>query len=53
MSTDVYWYELTEKAGTHTIWILVKDEPGPFNDWEEGDPISGCLFDAYSNETGQ
>ena len=44
MSTDVYRYKLTEKAGTHTIWILLNDAPGPFNDWEEGKPESGCLI---------
>jgi len=44
MSTDVYKYKLSEKNGTHTIWILINDEPGPFNSWEEGQPISGCLI---------
>src|SRR5690242_20934232 len=44
MTTDVYKYKLSEKAGTHTIWILLEDEPGPFNEWEEGKPISNCLI---------
>ena len=44
MSTDVYKYKLAEKVGSHTIWILLKDLPGPFNDWEEGHPISDCLI---------
>ncbi|MER8886815.1 hypothetical protein [Mesorhizobium sp. M0816] len=44
MATDVYKYKLVEKAGGHTIWILCNDSPGPFNDWEEGDPQSGCLI---------
>lgn len=43
MATDIYKYELTEKEGEHTIWILLNDAPGPFNDWEEGHPISDCL----------
>lgn len=37
MSTDVYRYELTEKAGANTIWILVDDQPGPTTE-EEGEP---------------
>lgn len=45
MATDVYRYKLTEKAGgQQTIWIICKDAPGPFNDWEEGSPHSGCLI---------
>lgn len=45
MATDVYKYQLTEKAGgQHTIWILCNDAPGPFNDWDEGSPHSGCLI---------
>jgi hypothetical protein len=44
MSTDVYKYKLTEKVRNHTIWILLNDVPGPFNDWEEGRPISGSLI---------
>ncbi|MER9102643.1 hypothetical protein NKH95_01710 [Mesorhizobium sp. M0848] len=45
MSTDVYRFKLTENVGNHTILILVNDWPGPFNDWEEGKPISGCLIE--------
>jgi len=44
MSTDVYKYKLSEQNGSHTIWILINDEPGPFNSWEEGEPASGCLI---------
>ena len=44
MSTDAYKYLLKEKSGSHTIYILLNDVPGPFNDWEEGEPSSGCLI---------
>lgn len=43
MATDVYKFKLTEKGGAHTIWVLLNDAPGPFNDWEEGNPVSDCL----------
>lgn len=46
MSIDIYKYKLTENAGNHTIWILLKDFPGPepFNEWQEGSPSSDCLI---------
>ena len=56
MSTDVYSYTLTEKGGSKVLHLVLRDVPGPLNEWEEKPPSDILVVSSGSvttDATGQ